>query len=327
MRIGSKKVDAPTAKAGKSVPYALPREGLLRAVTMVITANWTVTGGTGLGTIFSDAIFRLLSSLSLNVGGGPMQQWTGQTLGLVDKLLSVEPYAQDGPTLKAAGTSEAIRLQLDLPFYMPGVLAENAFALPAGARGANPNGSLALAAATALGYGFDGTVGLSDINVEFYARPHQGRDTAADVRQLGFVVSRQVEFDVAQSGKKRIVLDQIEKGMEIRGVLVEALSDAGNGFEYNDSAIKSVELEVDGRPEIEDTPFAVVQGYNKKDYQLSANETGVIVLDAAADRMAGRGQLWTVETDTAPVLVCDFAKQNTDRARVTVIAADRRHQG
>jgi hypothetical protein len=319
MRYGSEKIQAPRISAGAvGESQGIPRVGVLHSLVIYLTATLTVTGGTGVGTIVSDGLFRFLKRFGINAAGAPMQSWDGRWLFLVSRLFFPTTYEQTPVASLAAGASNNIALTLEVPFFMPHSSSPDEFALPA-QFAATPEMIADYGTAADLVTGADGALTLSGLALEVRRREIQGIPPSPNYSAL---IARPYERTVdATSSDLEIDFQGIVPGMEIRAVLVRAEVDG----EYNDTVINRLALHVDDKPIYHSTAWNLVRNLNKVAYNLDSRLSGVAVIDAAEDGQTGPRELYNVRTPTLPKIVCDVTKPGAGVAKikVLVLATDR----
>lgn len=324
MRYGMRQVQAPDFSVGGRRDVRLEKESLLRQLTLRTAYTFGTAGGTGVGTIYGDAAYRLARQIQLFAGQRPIHNVDGRALGKIVKLFFPEEYAQTNPANLTASSSHSCVSEIPIPFFMFQSLVEEQFALPTMADGVFRL-VVDWGVAQDLAKGNDGTVSISAATTELYETPIYGVDPRPFSKWAGLRLST-YRKDVTQTGKITIQLEDMEPGIEIRALLIEGLAggSGGTGFDPNNSVISDIAFRINGRDEYEQVRASVIQNRNKVQYQLSSLETGVYVLDAAENWRTERGQLWTVGAGEQPVLTFNVAKQSGDNeVVVTAISAVR----
>lgn len=301
-------------------PVNLRTTHLLAGVLLRFSATYTMTGGTGVGTMFTDALFRLFSLIQLNTGGEPQLTLTGQTINFIMQALYPTTYVQDQPSSLAAGASEAVECFMYLPLAMPHSFDPLATSLPSYVWPQQPPQLvLDVAAAAIIATGEDGAIGFTAPQLE--VREVQVLDENLDPTVRDFIEIHQVTQNIAAAAaRQQVYLPTIAPGKEIVRVIVEGFDNSGNDV-YTDSLITHLRLIIGGQDVQEKESWNILRQINKRDYQLSALYSGVVCLDSASDKGTGPGELWYVGAGDRPYLeVTTTAAANV---RVTVIAVDR----
>lgn len=321
---GMVQADAPEFSAGKRRTVALRKHNNLHAVLLRVRGTFNVAGGTGVGTIYGDSLYRLVRSIGIKADGNDMVTIPGQSLHSMLSLLVEAEYDQDPPTTLAAGTAEPIELYLYLPFHMLHSFAPDAFALPTAAVD-SPTLVVDWGNADDMVTGEDGDVTLSDMEVDLYEIPLQGM-TMNPSAYAPIIISYN-ERPFAQSVKRaKIELPNLQPGMELARVLIEAFAGGAGGadYEYDDNLIETIALNLNGEDLIDQVPFDVLRNRNKVAYQLNARKTGVALIDSAEDKRTERGELYNIVGGLKPYIEVDIAMQPGDCfVRATTIATIR----
>jgi hypothetical protein len=322
-KLGMRVLDAPDFAEGKQRAVRLPVGDIVAALLLRVRFDLVVTGGTGAGTVYDDAVFRILRAVTVRYDGTDQVTLTGQTLRILNRLFQPEEYPQTPPAL-TAGTHE-VEAQLFVPLNMPWSNQQDDFALPT-TLVRNPELLVDWGWATDLYTGEDATgVAIQNADVDLYSFPVE-ESTRPPQAFAPFLTTR-AELPVTQAGTRvRLRLENLRPNMEVRAVLLEAFEGgtAGGDYEYSDALVTAASLNLNRRNVFEQIPFTVLQGRNKVAYALEAPEAGVAVFDAAEAKNTGRGQLWRVAGNTAQYLELDLAAPTGDSfVRATVLATAR----
>lgn len=291
MRKGLKRITAPAFTSAGRTEVEIKHRNLLSSLLLRVAYTWTVTGGTGAGTVFPDAAHRLVRLITLYKGGKAFFTVRGHTLGKMLKLFGTEEYSQTVPSDDAAAAYTGVSF-IEIPLYMLHSLLADEFSMPP-----DPNNPIRAvidwAGPDDLTYDHDYTsAAFSNVSVELFEQslldtPHLG----------GIVLVRKFEKDVAAAGDLTFELaNGLNPGEELRWIILESFEGGASGIEYQHSSdiIETIRIEANGQDEYEEVSFEAVQQLNKKDYALSSLETGVAVWDAAEDKRTGRGELLTL---------------------------------
>ncbi|NIP59758.1 MAG: hypothetical protein GWM92_15745 [Gemmatimonadetes bacterium] len=292
--------------------------------------DWDVTGGTGAGDVLSDAAYRVAREITIQAGGRPLHHFRGHTMGKIVALFFPEEFAQTDPSDDAAGINETGRESIiPIPYYMPWAFLQDEFALPT--RDADARILVDWAAAAELVDGEDGAPVIQNVTTElleaalFGVELPNGQTPPSEF--WGAVSLRHTVKAVTQDGTITVDLKWLENGQELRLVMVEGMAKGANNDEYlhDDLVVEKVgPLDIDGVEEFEEVDSGPLQNRNKVEYERSALETGVYVLDAAEDKRTQRGDIWLVRGEEKPTLDLQVSKQANDtRVVVTTLAVTR----
>jgi hypothetical protein len=317
-------IDAPAFAEQKQQSVRLPSGDVINALLLRLRFDLVVTGGTGVGTVYSDGLFRLIRAVTVRYDGTDQVTLTGPTLRVLNALFQPEEWPQTPPVNLAVGTQE-VELQAFIPLNMPWSNDGEDFALPTTLVRA-PEFLVDWGVASDLYTGEDAvSVAINNADVDLYSFPveESGKPPQAF---FPFLTTR-AELPVTQAGSRvKLKLENLRRGMEIRAVLLEAFEGgtAGADHEYSDALVTAASLNLNRKDVFERIPFSVLQGRNKVAYQLAAPEAGVAVFDASENRNTGRGQLWRVNPDVTQYLELDLAAPTGDSfVRATAIATAR----
>lgn len=316
----------PDYSPGQRRTVELRRRSVIAWYLLVVSWDHAVTGGSGAGAIYSDAVFRWIDRIELIVAGTARQVYSGQFLRILHKLLGQEEWPQTPPTSVAASASETgRRAYFALPLQMPHSFTPEEFGLPT-QLAEDPTLAITWAQYGALfNELIDGVPAASNVSVELYEAPVL--DPAIPAGSHHALEIRDTFIDITQSGTPRIELPHLAPGHELRAVIVEAFQGGtgGTDFEYSNSLISKMKLVINGKDVLDLVPFSVLQARNKVAYQLEAIETGVVVIDAAEDKRTAAGELFIIAGTEKPYLEVNAAKQSGEcRIRVTTISVSTR---
>lgn len=323
-KIGMRVIDAPDFSEGKQRGVRLPTGDVLNALLLRLRFDLVVTGGTGAGTVYDDAVFRIIRAVTVRYDGTDQVTLTGQTLRILNLLFQPEEYPQTPPAL-TAGT-HAVELQAYIPLNMPWSNDSEAFALPTPLV-RNPEFLVDWGFATDLYTGEDATgVAIQNADVDLFSFPLE--DSGIPPAAYAPFLTTRAELPVTQAGTRvKLKLENLRRGMEIRAVLLETFEGGAGGgdYEYSDALVTAASLNLNRKDVFDRIPFPVLQGRNKVAYMLAAPQTGVAVFDASENKNTGRGQLWRVDDTTTQFLELDTAAPTGEAfVRATVIATARR---
>lgn len=323
MKLVPRALKNPTFTAGAMEPFVLPVKNIVHHWQLILAFAFTVTGGSGIGTLFSDMHGRILRKWVLYGNGKPLITMTGQTLAIYALLFMREVYQQTPPTALAAATNQAAReLRLMLPATM-GLVAnpkqEASFGFPPVT---DPSMEFHWGDEEDLARGTDGVLAMVGTTARLLEYRYD--DAAPPAGGYAPLLARTQEQAV--NGVEDLIfnLTELEAGYELRALIIEGLADGqagGRDFQYNDSVVTSIGvLDVNGVERHKDLRFADVQQQNKVDYMLASlgDLTGIAVIDAAADGDVGRGELWQHNVRSTPYLQLAVAKQGADANKVRV---------
>lgn len=323
-KIGMRVIDAPDFAEQKQKSVRLPSGEVINALLLRLRFDLVVTGGTGAGTVYEDALFRLLRAVTVRYDGTDQVSLTGQTLHVLNRLLQPEEYPQTLPTL-AVGTHE-VELQAYIPLNMPWSNDSENFALPTTLVKA-PELLVDWGTVSDLYTGEDAvTVAIANADVDLFSFPveESGLPPAA---YSPFLTTR-AELPVTQAGSRvKLKLENLRAGMEIRAVILEAFEGGAGGadHEYSDALVTAASLNLNRRDVFERIPFTVLQSRNSVAYALGTKEPGVAVFDSSENKNTGRGQLWRVDPNVSHYIELDLAAPTGDSfVRATAIATARK---
>lgn len=324
-RLGMRKIPAPDFTEGRREEKQVQKRNVVAMYLLRIGYDWNVSGGTGVGSILSDAAYRILRTVTVQTGGRPLHSVRGHTLGKIVKLFFPQEYASTDPTSLAAGATETGReTEIPIPFFMPWSVNPSEFGLPTPV--ADARVIIDGAEADELATGEDGDPSFTNVETELNERPYEGVP-AQPYAKWGAMGVRHVTRAVNQDGTLSIDLDHLNRGQELRAVIVEGFSgkSASEEFQYDDAVVEEIgPLDIDGAEEFEAVRASTLQNVNKVDYELASKETGVYVLDAAPNGRTMRGELWRVRGAEKPFLDLKVTKQSGDcQVVVTTIAVSR----
>lgn len=330
-RIHISTLEAPEYSAGNSRPRQLEQGHVVGRYLLRTVYDYDMSGGTGAGGVRSDAAFRFVDSLLLQLPGrnGPraLVDVHGHTLYKMQKLLAPTLMAQVNPTAVAASTDENSRESIvPIPLHVLRSLSPYEFALPTVQAG-KPTLTVKWGVATDLFTdAIDGTPAFSNVTPSIVEERLEGREVAPEaVAARGLHFIRKYRKAIAQSGDTTVRLEDLQ-GYEIVRIFVQARdTGAGGGYEDSDALVNTVELEVNGVEIIESTEWGVLQARNTETYDLASKEAGVVVLDAAEDMRTDRGQLWPVGGSRDPLVKLNAdAPTGSGEVIVTVEGVSRR---
>jgi len=324
-RYGLERVKAPRFVAGGSDSVELRQRNVVAAWVLSVLYDWVVTGGTGVGTIRSDASAHLINKIVLSVNGSDVQVYDGPFLDVYTLMFMNQVFTQTVPTALAAATNQTARKALFLlPQQMGWSYTPEEFGMPSA--GVNsPTLTIFWNSGRRLAIGSDGVITLPNATCELFERPY----TDPMPPKGGFqpLLIKQISEDVVATGQLKLDLKQLVPGHELRAIFLQAYAGGAAGEDYaaNDSVVTNVRFTLGGRAKIENVPFSVIQQLNKTNYGTSALKVGLAVLDAAEDKRTARGELWTVTGQERPYLELDVVKQAGDnKVVITTVYTARR---
>lgn len=297
---------AKEAAPNTTVEFPLDRlpNGLVRLFVRFF-AGWTVTGGSGAGTIPADALHRYLRKLVVKYEGedrmtAPAQFWRW----LVRFLMPSSPENTQ-PSSLAANANQAVEITVPVLFNMAHATPEeqDRFNLPV-QHTDNPVLSIELGSPSDCAIGEDGTVGFTNPKIEVLAETIAG---AAEHPFQDLIEVHQFTIDANQSDNAlSVVLTGLKAGLEVRAIFIAAESGGvgGAGHQVSDTLIRSLIFKNGGVTLYDKTAWDSLRNLNKMAYALTARESGVVILDAAEDRDTRPGQLWDIGA-VKPELVFD----------------------
>lgn len=327
MKTGRATMEMKPAPPSSNVPITIPRQFILTGMLMRFLANFTVTGGTGAGTIPADALARYFRQIRIVLDGETIGTTRGQTLRRISRFFDPAALEQTPPASLAAGTNTAVEYSLLLPFSMPHSNFPDEFALPVPFVNL-PQLVIDTAAAGDLVRNANGAIGLVNPRIEMTQLPmvlekNQGGFTDA-YSILGW---QQYSVDVTLANPTmRVKLENLEPGHEVRAVIIEAEDNGSNGAGYidSDTLVRSLRFSLNGTDVVEGTPWDVLRNLNKRTYGLAAREPGCVIIDAAEDRNTASGELFSVGDGVLPFLEMDVMPgAGASRVIVTVLLAHR----
>lgn len=298
-RIGSRGIDAPEYAGGKRRTVLLPKQNLVFAYLATLAGTFNVTGGTAAGSVYADAMHRMFERVTLRGDGRDMISCRGRALGRIRKFFYNEEDFQDPPSNDTAGLSEAIEANLFIPTHMPRSYNEFAALLPSYAIDA-PTLLIDWADAADALSGEDATaVAIADGALTLTEYPVGGLPLANPKALYGVPLIRDIEYSVvAAESARKIYLDHLSPGEELRAVLIET----DDNDAPSDALIEQFRLNINGVDELENTTWNAQRNRNKVTYGLATRESGAIVLDSAEDERTGPGEMWTVFEGPRPFL-------------------------
>jgi hypothetical protein len=309
----------PPITAGNSDTVEIRRRNVLHSLLGNLRFDYTMTGGTGAGSIPADALFRLIKRIVVNTGRD-IQAYGGPFLYLYHVLFAPESFTQTPPTSVAAGANETDReAWYEFPFSMDHSFAPEEFGLPtADPRVVNPTFHIEWSPASELVVGNDGVVAVANTAFDLYERAYlEPRVPAGGFAPL---LIKQKEVAITATGEVEVRLSHLLSrsdggpGHELRAVFIEAYSGGVSGADYvaADDVVDEIRFQLSGRTVQEQVAWRALQQINRKEYQLAALQAGLAVIDAAADKKTGRGELFSVSGREEPVLTLDVTKQAGD---------------
>jgi hypothetical protein len=304
----------------RNTPIQIRTTHLLAGLLLRFSATYTMTGGSGVGTMFADALFRLFQLVTVTTGGEPQLTLTGQTINAIMSALYPTNYQHDQPVSLAAAASESVECFLYLPFAQPHSFDPLATALPSYVWPQQPQQLVVdFDAAGVVASGEDGVIGFTAPQLE--VREVQVLDENMDPTVRDFMRIVQTEQNIgAASSREQVYLPGMTPGEEIRLVLVETFDNTG-AFVYTNTIVSHLRLIVAGQDVQEKESFDLLRQINKRDYNLAALMSGCVFLDSASDRGTALGELWYVSEGDRPYM--EVTTTAACKVRVTVIAIQR----
>lgn len=329
MRYGIRGIDPVEFSEGKRREISIPKKGILRELISEFGFDHAITGGSGAGAVQADPAFRTHERVQVLIEGAgadkTLHDLPGHTLGVIDRLLGEQETPQIDPTdISAGGSTSGCKATVPIPFYVPRSSTPDECALPCAV--AKPRLVIDWAHVDELVTAAqDGAGAYSNTETDLFPRMLYGV-AAQPYTKWSALSLRSTQFEVTVTGSKPLELSHLRPGMDLVRVIIEAFATgaAGAQFDPNDALITQLELEVNGVKEFEDAPWATLQRLNAKLYQLTAVETGVVILDFAEDGLTGRGNVIKLEGAAAPVISLDYVKQTGECKIVVTTMAIRR---
>lgn len=315
--------------SGDMTSFPLDSRRVVAFWYLVLNYTFNVVGGTGAGTLFSDPQGRVLRKVIFYGNGRPLQTYSGQFLVLYTLYYLKQTFTQIPPTALAAGTAQAAREAfLRLPGMMDHSYTQDQTGIPPLK---DPYFEFYWGTGRDLVKSPDGAVTMTAGAVRLTEWSFDEPKVPAGGYQPNLLTQKEVI--VAASGQVPIELDMLNpdveggKGKELRALFIEALIDGAAGspsqdFTYSDALVVSIDsLEIAGVERYKPIVFRDLQQANKADYALAALQTGVAVIDAAADKHTEVGELWTHGGKTKAMLLVTAAVQGVgvNKLRVTAI--------
>jgi hypothetical protein len=325
--------DAPTFRAEGRSTVKLPATRVIHSLLLHLTYSLTKTGGTGAGAFFADASHRLIEELIVRGNDQDLLVVDGTLLYLWQLMFMRETFAQTAPSSLAAGNTEAGRHSwILIPAVMGhagagAVNGDDQFGYPPLV---NPTLSVKWAPAKNLANTtHDSVLSVPACTVELFQRFYN-RPQPKGVGGFAPVFARQWSKAISAAGNVVFDLDELKSardggpGHELRAIFIQAFGAGSAGYQYapDNTVVTEIKLEVPGEGTVQDTvSFGAIQQLNKSEYGLSAIQTGVAVLDAAAhDQNVGIGELWTLRGRGAPQLKLAVTPAAAGDSRVVVTA-------
>lgn len=311
-----------TFSAGRRTSEVINQRNVLRSLIVRVTGDLVITGAAGetAGNVRPDAAGRLVEQVRVIGDGQTMQDWSGRTLYLADRLFEAEELPQTLPASGAIGTT-AVDIRLRIPFYMLRSLTPDQTAFPTQAV-ASPRIDVDWAEPAEMFTGGAAAVRLDAARVEIYEETVLGLASKNPAQFARPLVYRNEQAVTAAVTGRLLDLDFIAPGTRLRAVVIEAFSGGagGGGFDPDSAVVDELTFRMNGQEEFSGIPFTIQQGRNKSEYALAEIQPGVAVLDFAENERTDGNQLPAVAGLQRPQLVYDATPgAGENKVRVTAI--------